>query len=75
MTSQNKLEENLFILQDHFSKHLMNHRSYMIEMEKHRFVNTMKNQETQKLDDFADVQKKRRNDLSEDISKISEKCR
>jgi hypothetical protein len=38
--AQNRLEEKLFILQDHFSGHLMKHRAYMLEMEKLRFVDT-----------------------------------
>ena len=49
----------------------MHHRSYMIEMEKHRCVNTMRNQDTQKLLEFAEAQQERRRELTEDISKIS----
>jgi len=38
MQSQTKLEEKLFMLQDHFSTHLATHRKYMIDMENKRFI-------------------------------------
>jgi len=75
MKAQNALEEKLFILQDHFSKHLMKHRAYMIDMETLRFVNVGRNMDTQKIEDFANSQNDRRTQTSEDISKFSDRCR
>lgn len=53
MKAQNSLEEKLFILQDHFSSHLMTHRKYMLEMEKLRFVDLCRNSETKSIEEFA----------------------
>lgn len=53
MKAQNSLEEKLFILQDHFSNHLMKHRQYMLEMEKLRFVDSCRNTETKTIEEFA----------------------
>jgi len=41
MKAQNALEEKLFMLQDHFSVHLMNHRALMLDMEELRFVDSV----------------------------------
>lgn len=41
------------MLQDHFSGHLMKHRQYMLEMEKLRFVDNMRNSDTKTIEEFA----------------------
>ena len=46
MRAQNALEEKLFILQEHFSSHLMTHRKYMMDMESKRFVDTCQGKDT-----------------------------
>lgn len=75
MKAQNSLEEKLFMLQDHFSGHLMKHRQYMLEMEKLRFVDPMRNSDTKTIEEFAKAQEDRRKLISEEISKFSERAR
>ena len=75
MKAQNSLEEKLFMLQDHFSTHLMKHRQFMLEMEKLRFIDPCRNSDTKTLEEFAKAQDDRRKVISEEISKHSEKSR
>lgn len=49
----NSLEENLFMLQDHFREHLAKHRSMMLDMSRNKFVDTCETQEPKKLEEFA----------------------
>lgn len=53
MKAQNSLEEKLFMLQDHFSNHLMKHRQFMLEMEKLRFCDPCRNSDTKTIEEFA----------------------
>ncbi len=75
MKAQNSLEEKLFMLQDHFNNHLMKHRRYMIEMEKLRFVDSCRNQDTKAIEDFTAAQDQRRKLIEEEIKKFSDKSR
>ena len=56
MRACNALEEKLFILQEHFSPHLMIHRKYMMDMESKRFVETCQGQDTKIMSEFALLQ-------------------
>ena len=47
----------------------------MLEMEKLRFVDTCRNQETKSIQEFAKVQEDRRKLISDEITKFSEKSR
>lgn len=54
MKAQNSLEEKLFILQDHFSVHLMKHRQQMLDMQALRFVDPCRNQDTKDIVTFSE---------------------
>jgi hypothetical protein len=50
---KNKLQENLFILQEHFRSHLFEHRTKMIKMSNQLFVHQCLNMDPNKLQQFA----------------------
>ena len=75
MKAQNSLEEKLFMLQDHFSTHLAKHRTYMIEMEKQRFIDPCLTGDTKSIEEFADAQVEKTENIQEEILKFSDKCR
>ena len=51
--AETKLKEKLFILHPTFRPCLMNHRSYCLDMERLRFIDTGNSLETQSIDEFA----------------------
>ena len=54
MKAVNQLEENLFILQEEFRKHLFTHRKLMIDMSGYKFVDTCSaSSEFKTIDEFA----------------------
>jgi len=75
MKAQNSLEEKLFILQDHFSVHLMKHRQQMLDMQALRFVDPCRNQDTKDIVTFSEDQKVKRKHVSEDVIRCAEESR
>lgn len=75
MRAQNALEEKLFILQDNFSYHLLQHRSKMIDLEKRRFIDPILTGDTKELQEFTECQSKRVKELHDEIKKISDQSR
>ena len=75
ITAINSLEENLFMLQDHFSFHLSEHRKFMLEMSRHKFVDTLTTAEPMKIDAFAAAQEDKRTKVTKEIEKMSAKSR
>jgi len=75
MKAQNSLEEKLFVLQEHFSSHLMQHRLFMIEMEKERFIDTCYNGDTKTIEDFSVAQEMKMQSISDKIQRFSDKSR
>jgi hypothetical protein len=75
MKAQNSLEEKLFMLQDHFSVHLMKHRAYMLDMSGIRFVDPCRNCDTKDIITFTEDQKEIRKNASHDIVRWSERSR
>jgi dynein heavy chain len=69
------LEEKLFMLQDHFSTHLAKHRTFMIEMEKQRFIDPCITGDTKSIEEFADAQVDKTENIQEEILKFSDRCR
>ena len=75
LTSINKLEENLFMLQDHFRDHLAKHRSLMLDMSQKRFVDTLTTAEPKTIDQFATAQVNCREEVTKKITEQSDKAR
>jgi dynein heavy chain len=75
LTAINSLEENLFMLQDHFRDHLAKHRIYMLDMSRHKFVDTLTTSEPKKIDAFAAAQEDKRKKVRKEIEKMSDKSR
>jgi len=70
-----QLEEKLFMLDDIFRPHLLKHRAYCNEMSNLRFVDLGKSLECMTITGFAELQQKKKTNVSERIQAISETCR
>jgi len=73
--AQNHLDEKLFMLQPHFSKHLYDHRKLMIEMSQFNFVDICNTAETKTKDEFAEAQDAKRKQVEQQIKNASGKAR
>lgn len=71
----NQLDENLFILQEHFCEHLFKHRKLMLEMSIYRFVDCCQSSEVKNIDDFSAAQEDKRTKIAKMIVAKSEDSR
>jgi dynein heavy chain len=54
--AMNQLEEKLFILQDTFRSHLMQHRTLMLQMSQVCFIDVCRTGDTKNIDEFTSAQ-------------------
>ena len=69
------LEEKLFILHPVLSKALLKHRMVCCDIEELRFIDTNKQVEVQKPNEFASTQEKKREAVAERIQELSKRAR